>query len=167
MAGFWLWYNSHKHAPDRDSNSNHVQPRGPLQVMGPWPGRIFVISSLDPEYVVKPSNFDFQSGYRPIGIHWSDTSVKIKLHALGSSDRLHATFNLQHSGIFIRWCTGLMMCSIHIDEFAIHVSIIAQSSCLWVPFSKKLDSLHNRLHNRCTMYNFQCDTWGSKWRPLL
>jgi hypothetical protein len=28
-------YNSHKHAPDRDSYSSCIQPRGPLQLLNP------------------------------------------------------------------------------------------------------------------------------------
>jgi hypothetical protein len=49
------------------------------------------------------------------------------------------------------------MCSIHIDESAIHVSLAERLSRLFVPFSKKLDSLLDRLDNQCTMHDFQCD----------
>jgi hypothetical protein len=49
-----------------------------------------------------------------------------------------------------------MMYLIHIDEFTIHVSITAWPSCLCVPFSKKLDSLLDRLYNWCMMHDFQC-----------
>jgi hypothetical protein len=51
--------------------------------------------------------------------------------------------------------TGLMMWSIHIDEFTIHVSIAARSSRLCAPFFKKLDSLLDRLDNRRTMHGSQ------------
>jgi hypothetical protein len=49
------------------------------------------------------------------------------------------------------------MCSIHIDESAIHVSAIAQSSRFCLPFFEKLDNLLACLDNRCTMHGFQCD----------
>jgi hypothetical protein len=54
-----------------------------------------------------------------------------------------------------------MICSIHIDESAIHMSMAAQPSRLWVPLSKKLDSLLDRLNNRCMMHGSQNDTL--KW----
>jgi hypothetical protein len=50
-----------------------------------------------------------------------------------------------------------MTCSIHVDESAIHVSIIARLSHLWVPFFEKLDNLFDRLDNQHTMHHFQCD----------
>jgi hypothetical protein len=51
-----------------------------------------------------------------------------------------------------------MMCSIYIDESAIHVSAVVWPSRLCVYFYKKLDSLLVRLYNQHTMYGFQCDT---------
>jgi hypothetical protein len=48
------------------------------------------------------------------------------------------------------------MCSMHNDESAIHVFIVARPSRLCVPFSKKLDNLIDCLDNRHTMYGFQC-----------
>jgi hypothetical protein len=53
--------------------------------------------------------------------------------------------------------TGLIMCSIHIDKSAIHVSIAARQSRLCVYFSKKLDSLLDRLDNRRMMHDSQND----------
>jgi hypothetical protein len=44
------------------------------------------------------------------------------------------------------------MCSMHIDEPSIHVSIATWSPHLCVLFSEKLDSLFDRLDNRCTMH---------------
>jgi hypothetical protein len=61
----------------------------------------------------------------------------------------------------IRYCTGLMMCLIHIDESTIHMSIAAWLSCLCVPFSKKLNNLLDRLDNCFMMHNFQYDVL--KW----
>jgi hypothetical protein len=52
MVGFQLCYNPNKCAPDQDSNYGRIQPRGLSQLLGPWPGRIFVVSSLDTEHVV-------------------------------------------------------------------------------------------------------------------
>jgi hypothetical protein len=49
------------------------------------------------------------------------------------------------------------MCSIHIDEYAIHVSTATQLSRLCAPFSEKFDSLLAYLDNRRTMHGFQCD----------
>jgi hypothetical protein len=43
-AGFQLCYNSHKHAPDQDSTLDRTQPCGPMQLLGPWPWQIFVVS---------------------------------------------------------------------------------------------------------------------------
>jgi hypothetical protein len=43
------------------------------------------------------------------------------------------------------------MCSIHIDESATHVLIVAPPLRLCVPFSRKLDSLLNHLDN-CRVY---------------
>jgi hypothetical protein len=63
--------------------------------------------------------------------------------------------------IFTRCCTGLIMCSIHIDESAIHVSAATRPSRLCVPFSEKLDSLLICLDNRLMMHGFQCN--GHKW----
>jgi hypothetical protein len=54
-----------------------------------------------------------------------------------------------------------MICSIHIDESTIHVSMAAQPSRLWVSFSKKLNSLLDRLNKRCMMHGSQNDTL--KW----
>jgi hypothetical protein len=42
---------------------------------------VFEVSSLAPEHVVKPGNFGSWSWYRPIDTHWSNASVKTKLHA--------------------------------------------------------------------------------------
>jgi hypothetical protein len=69
MTSFRLCYNSHKHAPDHDSYLGRIQPRGPLQLMGPWPEQLFVVLYLAPEHVVKPGNFDSRSDYRQIDIH--------------------------------------------------------------------------------------------------
>jgi hypothetical protein len=49
------------------------------------------------------------------------------------------------------------MCSIHIDESVIHVSIVAWPSRLCVLFSEKLNSLLDRLDNLRMMHGFQCD----------
>jgi hypothetical protein len=49
------------------------------------------------------------------------------------------------------------MCLIHIDESTIHVSIAARPSRLGVPFSKKLDSLIDRLDNRRMIHGSQND----------
>jgi hypothetical protein len=48
------------------------------------------------------------------------------------------------------------MCSIHMDQSAMHVSTAARSSHLYVPFSKKLDSLVYCLDNQSMMHSFQC-----------
>jgi hypothetical protein len=48
-----------------------------------------------------------------------------------------------------------MMCSIHIDESIIYMSLAARPSCLCVPFSEKLDSLLDRLDNQRTMHDSQ------------
>jgi hypothetical protein len=50
--------------------------------------------------------------------------------------------------MFTQCCCGLMMCSIHLDEFATHVSKVAWLSHLYVLFAEKLDSLLDRLDNR-------------------
>jgi hypothetical protein len=50
-----------------------------------------------------------------------------------------------------------MMCSIHIDESTIHMSVVVWPSRLCVPFSEKLDNLFVCLDNRCMMHIFQCD----------
>jgi hypothetical protein len=126
--------------------------------MGPWPGRICVISSLAPEHIIKPDNFSFRSGYQPINIHWSDVSIKIRLHASGFSNRLNTTFNFQSSNKLYPMLHWVMMCSIHIDESALHVSTVAWSSHLCVPCSEKLDSLLVCLDNRHTVHGFQCNT---------
>jgi hypothetical protein len=51
--------------------------------------------------------------------------------------------------------SGLMMCSIHLDESTTHVSKAARPSCLYVLFAEKLDSLLEHLHNRRTMHDFR------------
>jgi hypothetical protein len=121
--------------------------------MAPWPGRIFVVSSLALWTYRQTSNFGSRSGYRSIDSHRSDTSVKSRLHALGSVDRFHAIFNLLIS--FTRYHTGLMMRSIHIDESTTRVSSAARPSRLCIPFSKKLDSLLDCLDNRRMMHSFR------------
>jgi hypothetical protein len=50
-----------------------------------------------------------------------------------------------------------MMCSIHIDETAIHLSVAAGPSHLCVPLSEKLDSLFDRLVNRHMIHDSQSD----------
>jgi hypothetical protein len=120
----------------------------------PPPRALFEVSSLAPEYVIKPDNFSSRLGYRLIDTHRSDTSIKIKLHALASSDRLHATFSLQPPNNFLWRYIGLMMCLINIDKSIIHASNAACSSHLCVPFSRKLDSLLDQLHNRQMMHDF-------------
>jgi hypothetical protein len=161
MAGFSLWYNSHKHAPDWDSSLGRVQPRGSLQLMGPWPWRIFVVSSLAPGHVVKPSNFGSRPGYWWLvftnRIPPLNPSYILQLLLIGFM--LPIIFILRI--ILIQCCTGLMMCSIHIDESAIHVSIASRCSRLYVPYSKKLDSLLERLNNQRMMHDFQCGV--HKW----
>jgi hypothetical protein len=49
------------------------------------------------------------------------------------------------------------MCSINIDESAIHVSIAARPSCLCVLQSEKLERLLDLMDNQCTMHGFQHD----------
>jgi hypothetical protein len=51
-----------------------------------------------------------------------------------------------------------MICLIHIDESAIYVLIVARLSRLYVPFSKKFDSLLDRLDNWCMMCGSRSDT---------
>jgi hypothetical protein len=67
---------------------------------------------------------------------------------------LPSIFNLLVT--FIRCCTDLMMCLIHIDEFVIHVLTVARPSRLCVPFSERLDNLLDRLDNRRTI----CGSWN-------
>jgi hypothetical protein len=45
------------------------------------------------------------------------------------------------------------MCSIRLDESAMHVSKVARSSHLYELFVEKLDSLLDRLDNRRTMHD--------------
>jgi hypothetical protein len=58
------------------------QPHGMSQLMGPCLMRIFVVLLRAPEHVIKPGNFGSWSHYRPISIHWSDTSIESTLHGL-------------------------------------------------------------------------------------
>jgi hypothetical protein len=54
------------------------------------------------------------------------------------------------------------MCSIHINESVIHVSIVVRSSRLCVLFSEKLESLLDRQDNRRMMHgsrNDALDCW--------
>jgi hypothetical protein len=69
---------------------------------------------------------------------------------------LPSIFNLLVT--FIRCCTDLMMCSIHIDESVIHVLTVARSSRFCVPFSERLDNLLDRLDNRRTIRGSWNDT---------
>jgi hypothetical protein len=62
-----------------------------------------------------------------------------------------------------RCCGGLMMCSILLDESTTHVSKAARSSCLYVFFAEKLDSLLDHLDNRHKMHgsqNIAIDCWS-------
>jgi hypothetical protein len=67
-------------------------------------------------------NFGSWSGYLVISILWSDASVKNRPHASGYLDLLQDVTNL-----LLRWSassrcyTGMMMCSIYIDESATRV----------------------------------------------
>jgi hypothetical protein len=54
------------------------------------------------------------------------------------------------------------MCSMHIDESSIHVSIATWSSHLCVLFSEKLDSLFDRLDARCTVLEMNHLNVGAK-----
>jgi hypothetical protein len=72
----------------------------------------------------------------------------------------------------VRCCTELIMCSINVDEFATHVSIVALLSRLCVPFSEKLDSLLDRLDNWCmkswiVCLSRLCVTFSEKLDSLL
>jgi hypothetical protein len=61
-----------------------------------------------------------------------------------------------------RCYNGLMMCYIHLDESAIHMSKATRLSHLCILFAKKLDSLLDRLDNRCIMHGSQSiaiDCW--------
>jgi hypothetical protein len=49
------------------------------------------------------------------------------------------------------------MCSIHIDESVIRVSIVTRLLRLCIPFSEKLDSLLDHLDNRRMMHGSQND----------
>jgi hypothetical protein len=51
-----------------------------------------------------------------------------------------------------------MMCSIYIDESAIHMFIDARPSCLYIPLSEELNRLLDHLDNRHMMHDFQYDT---------
>jgi hypothetical protein len=115
------------------------------QLLDPWPKRIFVTSSLAPKHVIKTDNFSSQSGYRLIAL--IDRTPPLE------PDFMHWVLLI----IFTRWFTELMMCSIHIDEFVIHVTAVAWPSRLCVPFSKKLDILLACLDNWCMIHSFQCD----------
>jgi hypothetical protein len=141
---------------DRDSVLGHILPRRLMQLLGPWPERIFVVSSLVPKYVIKPGNFGSRSGYWLIGKHWSDTSIDpASMHwDFWNSSGLSLVLSLLVT--FTRCCNGLMMCSINLDESATHVSKVARPSHLCVLFAKKLDSFLNRLANQCSMHG----SWG-------
>jgi hypothetical protein len=125
--------------------------------MGPWPRRIFVVSLLAPEHVVKPSNFGSRLGYRPINTHWSDASIKPDFMYLNSLIGFMISLIFHLLIISTRCCSGLITYLIHIDESAIYVLIVARPSCLYVPLSEKLDSLLGRLGNRCMMHGSQSD----------
>jgi hypothetical protein len=75
----------------------------------------------------QPDNFGSWSGYRLIGTHRSDASVKSRLHVLAFANWLHTIFNLL---ISLTQChTWLMMCSIYIDE-----SVTRVACCTTVTF---------------------------------
>jgi hypothetical protein len=82
---------------------------------------------------------------------------------------LSSIFNLQ--AILVRCGTGLIMCSINIDEPGIHVSITAWPSRLSVPCSWMMEWLLAHLDNRCNTHGFCYIAleWEqeSKWLPLL
>jgi hypothetical protein len=114
-----------------------------------------MVSSLVSEHIVKPGNFGSRSGYQRSAFTdrtpQLNPSYMLRLLLIGFT--LPSIFNLRI--ILNRCCTGLMMCSIHIDEYAIDVSITARSSRLCVPFSEKLDSLLDRLDNWRTMHGYR------------
>jgi hypothetical protein len=134
-----------------------------MQLLGPWPGWIFVVSSLAPEHVIKPDNFGSRSGYPPIRKHWSDSSIEPTFMHWDSSIYFILSLNLGLLMTLTRCCGGLMMCLILLDESTTHVSKAARSSCLYVFFAEKLDSLLDHLDNRHKMHgsqNIAIDCWS-------
>jgi hypothetical protein len=55
MTVFNFCYNSYKHAPDQDSSLGRIFPCGPMQLLGPWAGRVFVasISLMNKTYFIE------------------------------------------------------------------------------------------------------------------
>jgi hypothetical protein len=113
-----------------------------------------VVSSLAPEHIVKLGNFGPRSGYQLIGKDRSDTFVDPSFMHWDSLKYSRLSLVLSLLMTLTRCCNGLMMCSIHIDESAMHGSKAAQPSCLYIVFVGKLDSLLDRLDNRHTMHGF-------------
>jgi hypothetical protein len=69
MARFQFCYNLNKHVPNRDTRLWLCPISWATAAIGPLARVTFVVSSLAPEHIVKPGNFDSRSGYRPIGKH--------------------------------------------------------------------------------------------------
>jgi hypothetical protein len=120
------------HASDRDFILGRIHPHGSKQLLGPWPEPIFVVLSLAPEHIVKTGNFDSQSVYQPIDEHWSDTYVDATSMCWDSLTCFMLSSVLNLLMTFTRCCSGLIKCSIHLDESAPHVLKAAQLSHLCV-----------------------------------
>jgi hypothetical protein len=63
MVSFQFCYNLNKHVTDRDSWLGLRPTLWAVTAIGPLAWVTFVVSSLAPEHVVKPDNFDSRSGY--------------------------------------------------------------------------------------------------------
>jgi hypothetical protein len=121
MTTFQFYYNLNKHVPDCDSWLGLRSTSWAATAIGPLAWVTFVISSLAPEHVIKPDNFGSRSGYRPIGKHWSDALVEPDFM------RWDPVIGFILSSVLTAWtsiswcCSGLMICSSHLDESTTYV----------------------------------------------
>jgi hypothetical protein len=58
MASFQLFYNLNNHVPDQDSWLGLRPTSWAATAIGPLSRVTFAVSSLAPEHVIKPGNFD-------------------------------------------------------------------------------------------------------------
>jgi hypothetical protein len=151
MTNFQCCYNPSKHVPNLDSWLRLCPTSWAVAAIGPLTRVIFVISSLAPKHVIKSVNFSFQSGYRPIGKHWSDALVEPDFMRWDPLIGFMLSSVLTALTFFFRCCSGLMIWSTHVDESVTRVKNCAAATSLCT-FSRQLDNLLNRMDNRRMMH---------------
>jgi hypothetical protein len=154
MSIFQFYYNLNKHVPVGDSWLGLYPTSWTIAAIGPLARVTFMVLSLASEHNIKSGNFSSRSDYRTIGKHWSNALIEPDFMCWNPLVGFMLSSILTALKCFSWCCSGLMMCSTHLDESVIRVKSCAIVTSMYT-FYGHLDSLLDRLDSQCTMHGSQ------------